>query len=261
MKFWQVDSFTDLAFAGNPAVVIVLSRDISDELKQNIAMEMNVSETAFISKRNQEMEIRWFTPNSEVNLCGHATLAAGHILWTEGFVKTNNIELKSKSGPLGVRKNDDVYTLDFPSQPPVEKSEYTDLIQAIVNCKPLYIGSNGQDCSVELPSADIVRKININLEKVKELPERGLLLTARDDTGKFDYIYRAFFPKLNVPEDPVTGSANTLLAPYWANKLGKLSLTAYQASKRGGRLTLEVESDRVLISGKAKTVIVGELTY
>lgn len=259
MKFWQVDAFTENPFSGNPAAVVVLKEDISDELKQKIAMEMNLSESAFVVISKNETEIRWFTPNAEVNLCGHATLAAAHVLWSEGLLQNENITFKSKSGPLGVSKNDSGYTLDFPKQPPIEKIEYTDLVSAILGVRPTYIGSNEEDCVAVIDDADLLKNITPDFEKIKQLPERGFLLTAKDSSGEYDYLYRGFFPKLDIPEDPVTGSANTLLAPYWSEKLDKTSLNAYQASARGGELSLEVIDKRVLISGNAVTVITGEI--
>jgi PhzF family phenazine biosynthesis protein len=259
MKFWQVDSFTDKPFTGNPAVVVVLQRDISDEQKQQIAMEMNVSESAFVVLENGEAAIRWFTPNSEVNLCGHATLAATHILWSEGFITDPMIRLQSKSGTLIVHKEDKRYTLDFPRQDSVEKSEYAERIIQILGTTPTYIGSNGEDCVAVLESDSLITVVKPRLELISELAERGFLITAKDASNRYDYIYRAFFPKLGIPEDPVTGSANTLLAPYWSKELNKERLSAFQASPRGGELLLSVQESRVLISGKATTVIEGEL--
>lgn len=259
MKFWQVDAFTDRSFSGNPAVVIVLRKDLDDTLKQQIAMEMNVSETAFILLSDGKIEIRWFTPNSEVNLCGHATLASAHVLWTEGFIKDSQITFQSKSGPLRVHKGNQEYTLDFPRQEAVEKPLYQELVQSILGTTPLYIGSNGEDCIAVVEAASVVRNFQPNLEKIKMLDERGFVLTAQDNSGSYDYIYRAFFPKLDLAEDPVTGSANTSLAPYWSKVLKKTKLSAFQASKRGGNLLLSLEGDRVFISGKATTVIEGEL--
>lgn len=259
MKIWQVDSFTDKPFAGNPAGVMVLDRPLSDDLMRKIAMEMNLSETAFVLRKGDSLSIRWFTPESEVDLCGHATLAAAHTLWSEGLIKTDNLVFESKSGQLPVYRNGDIYTLDFPRQSPVEKPEYASLVKEILGVTPLYIGSNGHDCAVVLESEELVRNLSPDLEKTRLLDERGLLVSARGShSGGYDYIYRAFFPKLGIPEDPVTGSANTLLAPYWAQALNKSTLRAYQASRRGGELYLEVESDRVLISGMAVTVLTGE---
>lgn len=259
MKFWQVDAFTDKPFTGNPAVVVILQNDVSDRLKQQIAMEMNVSETAFVLQKKDEMGIRWFTPNAEVNLCGHATLASAHILWSEGFIDDPTISFRSKSGTLGVRNGDNEYTLDFPRQEPSEKPQYAELVKSILGVTPIYVGSNGEDCVAVLESDSLIRSVTPDLELIKKLDERGFLITVKDRSGKYDYIYRGFFPKLDLPEDPVTGSANTLLAPYWSKMLKKEKLTAFQASRRGGELSLGFEEGRVLISGKARTVIEGEL--
>ena len=261
MKFWQVDSFSNEPFKGNPAAVVILETDISDELKQNIAMEMNLSETVFVLMGEGNLEIRWFTPNSEVTLCGHATLAAGHILFTENFINKDSVSFTSNSGEIGVSKGlNDSYTLDFPKQAAVNKPEYQDLVRDILRTDQIdFIGANHHDAVAVVREASFVRNYQADLVKISELPERGFLLTAKSDTDQYDYIYRSFFPKLSVPEDPVTGSANTLLAPYWANTLSKTSLTAFQASSRSGELSLEVESERVFISGQAVTVIEGEL--
>ena len=259
MKFWQVDAFTEKPFTGNPAAVVILKEDISDELKQNIAMEMNVSETAFLLISEDRIEIRWFTPNAEVNLCGHATLASAHVLWNEGIIQTDKLTFQSKSGLLGVSRDRCRYTLDFPKQEPVEKLVHADLIAEILGVTPVYIGSNGEDCAAVIEDTELLKRIKPDLEKIQQLPERGFLLTAIDESGTYDYLYRGFFPKLDIPEDPVTGSANTLLAPYWSEQLDKTHLTAYQASARGGKLSLEVNDNRVLIGGNAITVITGEI--
>lgn len=259
MKIWQVDSFSDKPFKGNPAAVMILEKDISDKLKQDIAMEMNLSETAFVVINNGKSEIRWFTPGAEVDLCGHATLAAAHILWTEGFISENEIRLDSKSGALTVSKNSIGYTLDFPLQPSIEKPENANQVSAILGMTPKYVGANQFICVAELEEAKQVRDATPDLEKVEKLQEFGLAITAKSDDTAYDYIYRTFFPKLSVPEDPVTGAANTALAPYWSKQLGKETLSAYQASARGGTLTLEVLNERVLISGKAKTILSGNL--
>jgi PhzF family phenazine biosynthesis protein len=233
--------------------------DVSDVLKQQIAMEMNVSETAFVLMDTGTMAIRWFTPNSEVKLCGHATLASAHILWSKNFVEGDHIRLNSRSGVLGVRKTGDIYTLDFPRQEAIEKPEYFELVNSILRIAPVYVGSNGEDVVTVVESDSLVRSACPDLELIKNFEERGFLITARDGSSGYDYIYRGVFPKLNVPEDPVTGSANTLLAPYWSRALKNDGLTAFQASSRGGTLSLSFVEDRVLISGNAITVTEGEL--
>lgn len=256
MNFWQVDAFTNEIFSGNPAAVFIFDQEPSVNLMIKIAREMNLSETAFVI-READLKIRWFTPNTEVNLCGHATLSAAHILWQEGFVDNNKIVFQSKSGLLTVTKNRNGCTLDFPLQPPSEKKEYLDQITLILRLAPDFIGSNGEDCMAVVSDDKIVRTFSPDYQKICELTERGFLLTAKDKSGEYDYIYRAFFPKLDVPEDPVTGSANTCLAAYWSKRLNKQKLKAYQLSERGGTLDVEILQDRVLITGEAVTVFKG----
>lgn len=258
MIFWQVDAFTNKIFSGNPAAVFIFDEEPSVELMMEIAKEMNLSETAFVIK-GSELKIRWFTPNSEVNLCGHATLSAAHILWKERLEENCKIVFKSRSGPLTITRNKRGYTLDFPLQPPVERKEYADQITQIIGLAPEYIGSNGEDCMAVVSNDETVRSFSPDYQKICALFERGFLLTAKDKSGEFDYIYRGFFPKLDVPEDPVTGSANTCLAAYWSKKLNKQHLKARQVSERGGTLEIEVLPDRVLITGEAVTVFKGEM--
>lgn len=263
MKFWQVDAFTNEIFKGNPAAVVILEPEIANtvnsDLMQNIAMELNLSETAFVVLGNKN-QIRWFTPNSEVNLCGHATLSAAHIMYNHGFADQDKpIEFCSKSGKLIVTKNNDLYTLDFPAQEALEKEEYYNTIKSIIDSEILYIGSNNEDCLIVLKSSDDLINYQPNHSEICKLTERGLVITAEDKSGKYDYIYRTFYPKLNVPEDPVTGSANTCLAPYWSNILEKTKLKAKQVSMRTGELTIELVDDRVLLTGNAVTVFSADL--
>lgn len=258
MKFWQVDAFTHNMFSGNPAAVFIFDKEPSDHLMQNIAKEMNLSETAFIIQEDH-LKIRWFTPSTEVNLCGHATLSAAHILWEENLIKTHKIVFQSKSGPLSVVKQQHKYTLDFPLQPPKEKNEYVDCIYQMLKFKPEYIGANSEDCMVIIKDHHAIYNFIPDYQKICTLEERGFLLAAEDPSKEFDYIYRSFFPKLNILEDPVTGSANTCLAAYFSKKLNKQKLKAYQASERGGHLEIEVLKDRVLITGEAITVFSGNM--
>ncbi len=259
MKFWQVDSFSDKPFRGNPAAVLILNEDLSDEMKQNIALEMSLSETAFVLQKGDSLSLRWFTPNTEVDLCGHATLAAAHILWSEGFCTEEQITFQSKSGSLNVSKSSSGYTLDFPLQPPTETITQKERLSVILGTPPVYVGTNGHDCVAVIESEDLLRTLTPSIELIKELPERGLLVTAQSNEPSYDYIYRGFFPKLDISEDPVTGSAHTLLGPYWSDKLGKTSMRAYQASSRGGELTVEVTGTRVCISGRAITTLRGDI--
>lgn len=222
-------------------------------------MELNLSETAFVLLRDKQNEIRWFTPNSEVKLCGHATIAASHILWKENFITKDKIDLNSLSGTISVTKEKSFYTLNFPTQAPIEKNNYSEAIKDILGIDPIFIGSNNHDCVAIVEDEDFVRSFVPDYSKIKKLEERGFLLSAASKSKKYDYIYRGFFPKLSVPEDPVTGSANTLLIPYWSKVLNKNKLKAYQSSKRGGELALENKGERVLISGEAYTAASGEL--
>ncbi|MCH9625927.1 MAG: putative isomerase YddE [Chlamydiales bacterium] len=256
MNFWQVDAFTSEIFSGNPAAVFIFDQEPSTHLMMKIAREMNLSETAFVIK-SPELKICWFTPNAEVNLCGHATLSAAHILWQEGIVDNSTIVFNSRSGLLTVTKNKKGYTLNFPLQPPTEKKEYAEQIFQILGLAPEYIGSNGEDCMAVVPDDATVCLFSPDYQKICTLAERGFLLTAQDKSGEFDYIYRGFFPKLDVPEDPVTGSANTCLAAYWSKRLHKQNLKARQASARGGTLEIEILQGRVLITGEAVTVFKG----
>jgi len=256
MKFWQVDSFAENIFEGNPAAVFIFEQAPDEALMRNLAMEMNLSESAFVTL-GEETSIRWFTPNSEVNLCGHATLAAAHILWEEGFIKEDIVNFNSKSGTLTVKRERSGYSLNFPRQPAEERLDYLKEVEGFLGCKVIFVGSNGEDCMAVISDDNFLRSFEPPLAEISKLAERGFLLTARDSSGKFDYIYRSFFPKLNIPEDPVTGAANTCLAPYWAAHLQKDKLTTFQASARGGEIGLEMLADRVLISGKARTVFEG----
>lgn len=256
MKFWQVDAFTREIFRGNPAAVFLFDRRVDDDLLHNLAREMNLSETAFVWP-GEEWTIRWFTPNAEVDLCGHATMAAAHILWEERVISEDTITFQSRSGPLTVARRGDLYQLDFPLQPPVESEEMRDTISELLGFPPLYVGFNGHDYMAVVESPERLRLFVPDYAKISRLPGRGLLVTARDPAGPYDYLYRAFFPKLDVPEDPVTGSANTCLAPYWTEQLGQRRLRARQVSARSGELFAEVSGKRVLISGEAVTVFTG----
>lgn len=255
MKFWQVDAFTNRPFGGNPAAVMIFESYPDDALMLNIAAEMNLSETAFVVMQ-PEPHIRWFTPGGEVDLCGHATLAAAHILWQEGILKDDEVIFRSRSGPLTVTQTATGYTLDFPAQPALgQASAFADHFGESV----VFAGSNGHDYMVVLDNDAAVRSYVPDLAAISALEDRGFVLTAQDSTGQYDYIYRAFFPKYNIAEDPVTGSANTGLGPYWTKVLNKSHVKAHQASARGGDLDISVQDDRVLISGQAVTVAEGSL--
>ncbi len=257
MNIYQVDAFAENVFAGNPASVIPLDTWPDVEKMQNIATENNVSETAFFVKTgNGTFDIRWFTPETEVNLCGHATLAAAHVLYNHLGFEKDKIRFSSKSGDLFVEKKDDLYWLDFPAQPP-EPISIPKLLPEAIGVIPKYTGVN-TDLLVEVENEDIVRSLKPDLLILKKMEVRGVIITARGND--FDFVSRFFAPKVGVPEDPVTGSAHTVLTPYWAKKLGKSDLNAYQVSKRGGRLRCKNRGDRVKIGGPATTYLTGSIT-
>lgn len=269
MKVYQVDAFTDKVFKGNPAAVCILDREIDEKIMQRVAMEMNLSETAFISKKNKkdnEYGIRWFTPTKEVSLCGHATLAASEILFNQLNIPYDEVVFSSKSGELKAYKDAKGIRLDFPSDGAMEASakEYIDLLKAmgISKYENIIIGKNTKKLVVHLGCQKEVLEINPNFEQMKRLnisSIKGVGVTAESEYSH-DFISRYFNPWAGVNEDPVTGSVHTLLATYWSEILNKDELRAYQASKRGGEIILRLQkNNRLALIGKAKTILKGEL--
>ena len=258
MKIWTVDAFTDKPFSGNPAAVVIVQEFPSAEACQKIAAEMNLSETAFVKPLTPaHFHLRWFTPAVEVKLCGHATLATAHILYQEKYVAdTDTIQFDSLSGPLKVYKTEAGLTLDFPLQktgPAVDPKIFED----VLGVKVLSAEKALDDLIVEVEDEASLRQLQANPEKVLRLDCRGLIVTTQSH-GPYDFISRFFAPRVGVNEDPVTGSAHCKLADYWQKRLQKNRFLAYQASKRGGELQLEIKGERVLITGKAVTVLAGE---
>lgn len=259
MIIYQVDAFTDKVFGGNPAAVCILKEAAEEELMRKIAMEMNVSETAFLYKTGNSFNLRWFTPEVEVDLCGHATLASAHILWETGLL-TNEQEavFNTRSGRLTAKKDKQLIILDFPIEVDTE-TEANEIIEKALGVKTIYTGKNRMDYIVEVESEEIVRSINPNFDVLKALNRRGVIVTSKSDSGNYDFVSRFFAPGAGIPEDPVTGSAHCCLGPYWMKRLGKNVFKAYQASKRGGILEISVEGDRVKIGGKAVSVLVADM--
>lgn len=256
MKIFQVDAFTDRVFSGNPAAVVPLEAWLDDEMMQNIATENNLSETAFfVEVESGYYHIRWFTPETEVDLCGHATLASAHILFNHLDFAENKIRFKSKSGDLFVEKKDQRYWLDFPSQPPKPIS-IPKLLPEAIGTIPIYTGVN-IDLLVLLGSEQAVRSLRPDLLILKRMEVRGVIVTAPGEN--YDFVSRFFAPAVGVPEDPVTGSAHTVLTPFWAKRLGKTELSAYQVSARGGELLCKNEGKRVKIGGSATTYLSGNI--
>jgi PhzF family phenazine biosynthesis protein len=259
MIIYQVDSFTDRAFAGNPAGVCMLEEPADEVWMQQVASEMNLSETAFIVKHGEVYGLRWFTPAVEVDLCGHATLAGAHILWETGGVPAKeDIRFSTLSGTLSARRDNGWIELDFPVEAAHEVSAPKKLLRAL-NVNPLWVGKNRMDYMVELHTESAVRNLKPNFSLLAEVTCRGVIVTSRAENDDCDFVSRFFGPASGIDEDPVTGSAHCCLAPYWQEKLGKNHLVARQVSKRGGLLRVSVRHDRTLIAGKAVTVLRCEL--
>jgi len=258
-KIVQVDAFTDAPFAGNPAAVCVMEGPAEEQWMQDVAREMNLSETAFLYPDGEEFQLRWFTPAIEVALCGHATLASAHLLHHDGIVKRDQqITFNTQSGPLLAFAEGDYIALNFPSTPPDQCDAPMELVAAL-GIEPVYVGRTRFDYLIEVESEKMVRELEPNHSAIARCDVRGVIVTAKG-SGEFDLVSRFFAPGAGVPEDPVTGSAHCALTPYWANKLGKTELQAYQASPRGGKLRLRLENDRVILLGQAVITMRGELT-
>ncbi|MCB9878089.1 MAG: PhzF family phenazine biosynthesis isomerase [Planctomycetes bacterium] len=252
---FHVDAFTDRPFAGNPAAVCLLDAARPAKWMQVFAAEMNLSETAFVAPGKTHLQLRWFTPVAEVALCGHATLATAHVLWSEGIApKGIDLRFTTKSGVLTARQlSKGRVELDFPARPALKGKVAGAALAKALGAKPKAIVKVADDVLVELASEAAVRGLTPDLAKLAKVDARGVIVTAR--SKKHDFVSRFFGPRVGVPEDPVTGSAHCALAPYWAGKLGKTDLKGYQASARGGEVECQLAGDRVLLRGSAVTVM------
>ncbi len=253
---YQVDAFTNHLFGGNPAAICPLEVWLECEKMQQIASENNLSETAFYVKRDNKLEIRWFTPTTEVDLCGHATLASAFVEFNELGNTSDQLVFESNSGPLSVYRKGDLITLDFPIadlEPIPNKEEFS---QAF-GVTPVETYYGGGDLMLVYESQRQIVKLAPDLSLVSELNCRGVIVTAPGIEA--DFVSRFFAPQSGISEDPVTGSAHTLLTPYWSKRLDKKILSAQQLSKRKGDLKCELKDDRVLISGYGKTYLRGEI--
>lgn len=259
----QVDAFTDQAFAGNPAAVCLLPQAVDDEWMRAVAAEMNLSETAFLHPDGEGYQLRWFTPTAEVDLCGHATLASAHVLWSEGHLGADQeARFYTKSGLLTATQREGWITLNFPVQSMTEVTPPPELAKCLRGLQPevvAYGGSAEANYLAELPSEDYVRSLQPDFALMKLLAAQGVIVTAPADDPEVDFVSRYFAPAVGINEDPVTGSAHCSLAPYWQAKLGKADFLAQQVSARGGTLKVHLQGDRVLISGQAITVLKGSL--
>lgn len=256
---YLVDAFINGPFSGNPAGVCVLSAEQPVAWMQAVAAELNQSETAFLLQReDQHWDLRWFTPTTEVNLCGHATLAAAHVLWHHLGVACTTLEFHTRSGRLCATQTGEQIQLDFPADPPAAVSSVPEALIALLGRQPHWLGQGREDLVAVLDNADQVRRFQPDAAVIASFTQRGLIVTAPGDTPDVDLVSRFFAPNAGIPEDPVTGAVHCLLAVYWAERLHKTRLQAVQASARSGRLLLELVGERVYLSGKARTTLIGD---
>jgi PhzF family phenazine biosynthesis protein len=258
-RIFVVDAFTDKPFAGNPAGVCLLETHADDGWMQDLAAEMRHAETAFVRFTGQGHELRWFTPTTEVDLCGHATLASAHVLWsTDRHSKWQPIHFHTKSGVLTARRDGDSIILDFPTEAP-EACEPPETLREILGGDPVWVGKNRMDWIAQVRDERAVQALRPDMAAVEALGMRGLIVTAESDAPDVDFVSRFFAPQCGVPEDPVTGSAHCCLAPFWAARLGRESMRGFQASARGGFVGVKLNGDRVELTGQAVTVLEGTL--
>ncbi len=261
IKIFQVDAFTAQPFQGNPAGVCLLEKQQDEVWMQSVANEMNLSETAFLLPESDGYRLRWFTPKTEVKLCGHATLASAHILFEQVILPRDaTARFYTASGLLTADYVTETKTieLNFPASAVLASEPPVGLLEAL-GVTPVFVGRGGEDYLIEVASAETVRNLAPDFSRLLQVACRDVIVTALSDSTEYDFISRFFAPAVGVNEDPVTGSAHCRLAPYWRHKLGKDRFIAYQASVRGGVLHLAVAGDRVLIGGQAVTVLQGEL--
>lgn len=260
IEIYQVDAFASELFKGNPAAVCPLNEWLPDNIMQSIAFENNLSETAFYIKKGNDFEIRWFTPTTEVDLCGHATLATAYVIFEIKRHTSNQITLGSKSGDLVVRRNQDTLTLDFPKANYIE-IPLTEELKAPFRATPksAYKDESNNFIMLVFDETIDIKNLDFDLQKIAQIENCSVIVTSPGKNEDCDFVSRFFGPQSGIDEDPVTGSAHTLLTPYWAKALNKKTLFAKQLSQRGGELTCELINDRVFISGKAKLYLSGEI--
>ena len=260
----QIDAFADRPYSGNPAAVCLLEDEGDAQWMQAVAAEMNLSETAFVRPVDGDFELRWFTPVVEVELCGHATLAAAHALWSEGVVDGGDeIRFRTRSGLLTATRHGEFVELDFPATGPAA-AELDDArvreLGDVLGVNPRHVGRSAFDLLVEVESESDLRAARPDFRRLAEFAPRGVIVTCRSADPRFDFLSRFFAPAVGVDEDPVTGSAHCCLGPYWSERLGKAEMTAFQVSARGGVVRVRVTGERVLLAGRAVTVLKGGLT-
>jgi PhzF family phenazine biosynthesis protein len=257
--FHIVDAFTAEPFRGNPAAVYLLDRWPEDIWLSRVAREMNQSETAFLVGGNNDFELRWFTPAIEVDLCGHATLASAHMLWSNGAATGDKpIRFSTRSGTLTATKSGDLIELDFPLLPEQPAEAPPGLIESL-GVQPVYTGKSRHDFVVEVASEADVRSCRPDFTRLAQVASRGVIVTARSSEAALDFVSRFFAPAAGINEDPVTGSAHCCLADFWQKRLQKDAFCAYQASARGGVVQVRIAGDRAILGGQAVIVAKGEL--
>lgn len=256
LTIYQVDAFASRPFEGNPAAVIPLLQWPDDKTMQNIALENNLSETAFFVPTENGFHIRWFTPKAEVDLCGHATLASAHVIFNHLSYPENEIKFQSKSGILTVKKEGDLLVLNFPASP-VKEIKVPQNLHDAFNINPLQAFRGRDDIMLIFNNQEEVTNLKPDFQKISGSGARGVICTSASE--EFDFVSRFFAPAVGVNEDPVTGSAHTMLIPYWAKQLGKTELIAKQVSERGGVLYCKHLGKRVEIGGRAVTYLIGEI--
>jgi PhzF family phenazine biosynthesis protein len=266
MKLFQVDAFTDRPFSGNPAAVCLVEGSIDAGWMQSVAAEMNLSETAFLVRLDEaSYGLRWFTPAAEVDLCGHATLASAHVLWDEKIEPFGPLAFETRSGELrAVPAGDGLIQLDFPADPPDVSyggGPFSDGLAAALGVPVVGVHRGRFDLLVEVADAEAVRRVAPDLASLAGYDARGVIVTAQGDgLDGADFVSRGFYPATGVDEDPVTGSAHCTLASFWCTRLHRPSLVGWQASPRGGRVGVHLAGARVLLTGRAVTVLRGDLT-
>jgi PhzF family phenazine biosynthesis protein len=259
LAYFIVDAFTGRPFSGNPAAVVPLTSWREDSWLQNVAMEMNLSETAYFVPGSQGFELRWFTPKVEVDLCGHATLAAAKALAHMGqLADGSSVAFSTRSGVLRAFRSGDQFALDFPLTAQEEAAPPSGLIESL-NIRPLHVGKSRFDYLVEVAYESVVRGLSPDFKKLIAVSCRGVIVTAHSENPRFDFVSRFFAPSAGIDEDPVTGSAHCCLADFWARRLGKSAMVGYQASARGGVVHVEIRGNRVMLGGEAVIVAQGEL--
>lgn len=262
VPLYQVDAFTSRPYAGNPAAVCLLEADRPEEWMQAVAREMNLSETAFVYPGTTRRRLRWFTPTTEANLCGHATLTAAHVLWgAEDLSSDDQVVFDTLAGRLAVGREEDVYVMNFPAEPADSAAPPEGMLASLglEEDEVVWVGRNPRDYLVQVASPQRVRTLAPDMASLRTVETRGVMVTAEGAGEEHDFVSRFFAPAAGIDEDPVTGSAHCCLGPFWQQRLGKDELWARQVSPRGGELRVRPRDDRVDLLGRAVTIMKGQL--